>query len=340
MEKFLIADNLLRDKKLEEAMELFLQSMEEEPEARPYCYYALAEIANEANEPEKAYELYYQAFGVMPNITSKLFPKEHKSYKYIFEGIRPEKRREDCPLCGKICSPRWCYCLAEGHGYNYSINPIRIWMYCEPCHHLFARDFPEKIFLNNKESRKIEHQRFSLYSDILINISRYAQGTSFFEIGFGAGEFLLAAREMGYDVFGIDVIDKHVRQIKELYKLENNVETADFNEYESAKKYDVIIMGDVLEHVSDPVKAIEKAESLLSDDGALWISTPNFDSAVSVIYGHKEPMRREQYHINYFSRESLLALLERFNLVAVEYRISRSYNGSMEVIALKKSRFE
>jgi len=31
-----------------------------------------------------------------------------------------------------------------------------------------------------------------------------------FEVGFGAGECLLAAREIGYECFGIDVIERHV----------------------------------------------------------------------------------------------------------------------------------
>ena len=47
-------------------------------------------------------------------------------------------------------------------------------------------------------------------------------------------------------------------------------------------------------------------------------------------------MRREASHKNYFSRFSLFNLLDRFDLVPVEYRISSHYNGSMEVIVIKK----
>ena len=61
----------------------------------------------------------------------------------------------------------------------------------------------------------------------------------------------------------------------------------------------MVIMGDVLEHVSDPVRAVEKAHELLEDDGALWISTPNFESAFSLVADHDDPMRRQQYHLNY-----------------------------------------
>jgi hypothetical protein len=42
-------------------------------------------------------------------------------------------------------------------------------------------------------------------------------------------------------------------------------------------------------------------------------------------------MRRQQFHLNYFSRESLYMLLERNYLLPVDYQISSHYNGSMEV---------
>ena len=97
-------------------------------------------------------------------------------------------------------------------------------------------------------------------------------------------------------------------------------------------------MGDVLEHVSDPALALQKAESLLTDEGALWISTPSFESAYSLVVGHDDPMRKQQFHLNYFSRESLYMLLEQNNLTPVDYQISSHYNGSMEIVAIKSSR--
>ena len=117
-----------------------------------------------------------------------------------------------------------------------------------------------------------------------------------------------------------------------------DAEAIDFIEFESDRKWDVMIMGDVLEHVSDPEKALAKAESMLHDDGALWVSTPSFESAFSCLVGHDDVMRRQQFHLNYFSRESLYTLLERNYLVPVDYQISGHFNGSMEVIAIKEGR--
>jgi len=322
---------------LEEALQGYLE-LGKDPMIAPHCWYRIAAISNMIGEPEEAYELYYKAFTALPGIVKDMLGADDKNSGYVFRGKKKEVVNTKCPFCRAESKPRWCYPLTEASGYNEFFNPVRMWMYCEPCNHMFAREFPEKLFLHNNNPRKANPIHFSYYSDILAGIrsNGYSTGMSLFEIGIGACECLLAAREIGYETFGIDVIERHVESAKELYRLD--VETSDFLEFESERKWDVIIMGDVIEHVSDPDLAIAKANSLLDDNGALWISTPTFESAYSWAVGHNDAMRRQQYHLNYFSRESLYALLERHDLMPVDYRISGHFNGSMEVVILKKSR--
>ena len=337
VEKFHEAVGLIDNKKLDEALGIFLE-LEINDNLAPFCYYNIARISNMIGEPEEAYELYYKALNAKPDIASQILPADHPGNGYIFRGIKEEKENIRCPLCGTDSIPKWCYPLLEVHGYVEFFNPIRMWMHCDQCNHMFARNFPEKLFLFNNSMRKANPVYFPYYSSVLSSIrgKGYATGMTLFEVGLGACECLLAAREMGYETYGIDVIERHVEDAKRNYGL--NVETADFNEYKPDRTWDIIIMGDVLEHVNDPEQAIIKAESMLSDDGALWISTPSFESAFSIVTGHDDAMRRQQFHLNYFSRESLYMLLERNNLMPVDYHISAHFNGSMEVIAVKNTR--
>ncbi|MCL2628963.1 MAG: methyltransferase domain-containing protein [Oscillospiraceae bacterium] len=334
VEKFNEATTLLNEGKLEEALELFLK-LEQYTEISPFCNYCIAKISNMIGEPEAAYDLYYKAFTAMPNITSKMLGEGHTSFNYVFKGKKDEKVNTLCPICGEESKPHWCYPLVEAAWYNEFFNPVRMWMYCEHCNHMFAREFPEKLFLYNTGARSANPVYFSYYSNVLASIRRggFATGMSLFEVGVGACECLLAAREIGYETFGIDVIERHVEDAKNKYGLD--ALAVDFLEFEADRKWDVIIMGDVLEHVSDPDMALKKAYSLLSDNGAVWISTPTFESAFSCVVGHDDVMRRQQFHLNYFSRESLYILLERNNLVPVDYQISAHFNGSMEIIAVK-----
>jgi 2-polyprenyl-3-methyl-5-hydroxy-6-metoxy-1,4-benzoquinol methylase len=337
LEQFNEATYLVNENRLEEALEIFLE-LEKNPEYTPFCHYRIAQISNMVNEPEEAYSLYYKALEAMPNIASRLLSKEYTGHTYVYKGKKKEKENKVCTLCGGESTVHWCYPLFEAHGFNEALNPIRMWMYCASCHHMFARSFPEKLFLHNTAPRNAIHQYFAYYSNVLSGIRRsgFATGMSLFEVGIGACECLLAAREIGYETYGIDVIERHVEDAKTKYNID--AETADFLEYTSDRVWDIVMMGDVLEHVSDPDLALSKAESMLADDGALWISTPSFESAYSCVAGHHDPMRRQQFHLNYFSRESLYMLLERNYLVPVDYQISAHYNGSMEIVAVKASR--
>lgn len=48
-----------------------------------------------------------------------------------------------------------------------------------------------------------------------------------------------------------------------------------FEEYQTAEKFDVIIMGFILEHIDDPVKIMSYYKQFLSPGGRMFISVPN-----------------------------------------------------------------
>jgi 2-polyprenyl-3-methyl-5-hydroxy-6-metoxy-1,4-benzoquinol methylase len=106
-------------------------------------------------------------------------------------------------------------------------------------------------------------------------------------------------------------------------------------DFETDDLFDIIILGDVLEHIPNPSKMLEKAYNLLDKEGVIWISTPNFESAFSYIMKDKDPMWRVCEHLNYFSYISLKKTLEKTGFKTVDYKISQHYNGCMEITAIK-----
>ncbi|MDR2561804.1 MAG: class I SAM-dependent methyltransferase [Holophagales bacterium] len=336
-EDFQRADALKNRGAYVEAAELYCDLAQKQREMGPFCLYRLAAIMNINGDPLKAYDLYYKAFSAKPDLAADLYGDGYPNRSYVFKGKKDEQELSACPLCGNFdVHPKWCYPLSEASGYNPFFNPIRLWMYCEPCHHVFARFFPEKLFIYNNSPRVPDPAFFAYYSNVLSRIKQHSEGMSLLEVGIGACECLLVAREMGFDVFGIDVIERHVQMAHDIFKLD--AQTADFVEFQCDKKFDIIIMGDVIEHVSDPTKALKNAYDLLYDNGALWVSTPNFDSAFSLVTEHQDPMRRQQYHLNYFSRKSFNMLLNKCGFTLVDYSVSTAYKGSMEIIAVKTAR--
>jgi SAM-dependent methyltransferase len=340
VEHFIKAKELFLHNNYNESAEICLE-LEKIQKFKAPCRFLLAAISNAMNDPQTAYDLYYSAFNENNAVTSLLYEHNHANFNYVFSGIRPEKKYPNCPLCGKAGEPYWCYPLV---GCAYSIgerfNPVRMWLICHDCLHVFASSFPEFTGPNNSGlgAWQTNEVLFSYYSKVLDDLEKYAKPSKdrgrfwLLEAGLGGCECILTAHKRGYKVFGIDIVKGIVDHAK---KLGLNAEVLDFYKMDAEKKWDIIVMGDVLEHVPDPVTWIQKCSELLAENGAIWISTPDFQSRFTLEAGHHDPMRREISHLNYFSKVSLCSLLRRFGLEPVQNKESKHYNGSMEVIAVK-----
>jgi 2-polyprenyl-3-methyl-5-hydroxy-6-metoxy-1,4-benzoquinol methylase len=91
------------------------------------------------------------------------------------------------------------------------------------------------------------------------------------------------------DIFkNIDVVEPSIECIEKIkynYKNINFINTT-LENYDTEKKYDLIIICHTLEHTNDPIMALKKAKSLLSDDGYIYIIVPN-GTSISRLIAHK-----------------------------------------------------
>ncbi len=88
--------------------------------------------------------------------------------------------------------------------------------------------------------------------------------------------------------------------------------------------------------MASPGDGLRRAHALLREHGALWLSTPNFESAMALLTAHDSLMWRVVEHLNYFSFTSLRNLLEQCGFEFANYTLSPQYAGSMEVMAVRK----
>ena len=89
-------------------------------------------------------------------------------------------------------------------------------------------------------------------------------------------------------------------------------------------RFDVVVLMDVLEHVSDPSMVISRCAALLKRNGFLLIQTPCFDesSSLAALIKSKSPflkMMIPDEHIYLFGRQSLTMLLESAGLAHVSF---------------------
>ncbi len=103
----------------------------------------------------------------------------------------------------------------------------------------------------------------------------------YLEIGPGLGQYLIRALKYGGfdDYLATDLSPTSVEQCKRYMNYRGIDETAyqitqkDFFEFSSEKKYDCIVMGEVLEHVEQPLEMLKKIRSLLKEQGMAFITT-------------------------------------------------------------------
>ncbi|EQB38125.1 hypothetical protein M948_06000 [Virgibacillus sp. CM-4] len=113
-------------------------------------------------------------------------------------------------------------------------------------------------------------------------ICEHAQGEGILDVGCSQGvTSILLARESKY-VLGIDVRQESIDYAnsmlnEEVHSTKKHVEfqMANFIDYEpNGKKFDTVIFGEILEHLTDPKRFLQKAMQLLTPNGRVIITVP------------------------------------------------------------------
>lgn len=329
-----------------EAEKLFLL-WDEIPHSSSTAYQWLFDLCAKASlsMPLEAFRYSLRIFEDQPEILSGR-KAPHPGYVY-----RPSKQRtfEQCPICGDKGTPYFRAFSYRMSDFEYPHLPVKLWIKCDNCGNLYTWKYPEELLTLTDHGKMIYPNpanaltgientnawNLSIWSDILCCLSSYSSGKELLEVGIGKGELLAVALEMGYHPDAVEIVPEVTQKLADVLGIP--IWCGDFLDYKPDKTYSIITMGDVIEHITDPEKALKNAYRLLKEDGVLWLSTPNWESSFSRMMKLNDPMWLEPYHITYFNRDGLETLAQKCGFVLREYHVSRRYNGSMEVMFTKGS---
>ena len=133
-------------------------------------------------------------------------------------------------------------------------------------------------------------------------ISHDLIGKRVLEVGCGSGGILIPFTEIGAEVVGIDFDDTYMEAGR---KRGLNLIDQSIYEFQTDKKFDLIVLKDVLEHLPDLNLVLQKLKSLLSETGSIYIQVPTFEGLEYL--GYKNDFLRyfQNAHIVHFSEASL-----------------------------------
>jgi len=174
---------------------------------------------------------------------------------------------------------------------------------------LYSRDYFERFYIAN-EAAKINGFR----ELIATKIPRPVLGDRLLDIGCGPGFFLVAAREAGWQVHGVDSAQYAADYAATRFGLD--VTIGEIEETEIEGLFRVASMWDVLAHIRDPLSALRRAHEMIQPGGSLFVRTPYrtkrmFSVARQVSF---LPKTRTLLHIpaqlNHFNPKSLTSMLD------------------------------
>lgn len=143
------------------------------------------------------------------------------------------------------------------------------------------------------------------------------------DLGCGAGRVgkgLLESNKAA-EIVGVEIFEPAANEALKCYK---TVHVGDIENMDLAydKHFDVVICGDILEHLKDPFKIVERARHWLKDSGRLVCCVPNVrywrvwsDLVFRGKWEYKSEGIMDQTHLRFYTRRSFKALLKNASFV-------------------------
>lgn len=132
------------------------------------------------------------------------------------------------------------------------------------------------------------------------------QNTKVLDVGCASGYLAALIKEKGCVVDGIDNDAESILEAKKYC----NASVLDIAREKIQGKYDIIILGDILEHLENPGKILADLKENLNKGGYIIVSLPNIVNIyprLKILFGHFDYEEKgifDRTHLRFFTRKS------------------------------------
>jgi SAM-dependent methyltransferase len=189
---------------------------------------------------------------------------------------------------------------------------------CKQCGFLF---FDPALVGNAAFYAELQNQLQTYYPPIspgferAVRLARHKRLQSVLDIGCGCGSFLDLAKQNGLATAGMELnppaIESSRRKGHSIY----TCGLADLEREIGRRRFDLITIFEVLEHVSDPVQLLSDAAGWLSPSGYLAVTVPNRNGVHRLF--EMDPHQWPPHHLSRWRRRDLKELGRRCRLEVV-----------------------
>lgn len=159
---------------------------------------------------------------------------------------------------------------------------------------------------------ELKPSRHSSHGRLLSWLGAHPAGSSVLDVGCSNGEFGALTRALGHQVTGVDLV-RHEGVDR---RLDAFIE-ADLTDGlpQNLPGYDVVVAGDILEHVTDPQRLLTDIADHVNPGGEILVSVPNFGhwyprgkvALGRFDYDQRGPL--DHGHVRFFTRKSFERLI-------------------------------
>jgi SAM-dependent methyltransferase len=227
----------------------------------------------------------------------------------------------NCPVCNKNNAIKMF--IKEGGTYVKCIDCTMVYLNPvftdEALHHYYQIN-------HSVQSEIVETDPDGFYIDIynqgLDSIQKVSEKPlSILDIGCSSGFFLDQAKLRTMETYGVELNENECLEAKKKGHIAYNclLEHIDFE-----RKFDVISMWDVFEHLKDGFTYLNHMKNLLTDDGVVFLQIPSADSLAAKILQEHCNMFDGLEHVNLYGEKTISTLAQNcgFEIASIETVIS------------------
>jgi 2-polyprenyl-3-methyl-5-hydroxy-6-metoxy-1,4-benzoquinol methylase len=140
---------------------------------------------------------------------------------------------------------------------------------------------------------------------------------SLLDVGCNEGRGLEFYRSHGFSAEGLELNSRAAEVARDKGFV---VHGSTLEGFTTDKKYDVVVLSNVLEHSLNPADMLRAISGLLNPNGQVWISCPNSQSWLCSAFGRFWINWHVPFHVVHFSTETLRDILKKTQFEVTEMR--------------------